>query len=122
MNTADDRTNRLSSRNCELMGLTWLLARNRSTYIATAVAVFRTIMYSSVSSNTQTCVATDRQRMPLPVDSSQLGQVEASVSSATVNVRARISWGLAITLSVISHLFSIKRCPILRSAVASNIP
>ncbi|KAH9298563.1 hypothetical protein KI387_030245 [Taxus chinensis] len=74
---SSDRTNRIYSRDCELMGLTWLLAKNKTVYISTVSAVFKALMYSGLPPHTTTCSA-DRQKMPLPVDSSQLDDVSAA--------------------------------------------
>jgi len=75
-----DRTSRINSRDCELLGLTWLLAKNRTAYIPTVSAVFRAVMYSGLSPYTTVCTA-DPERMPLPVDSTQLDQSAGSFIS-----------------------------------------
>lgn len=72
-----DRTSRINSRDCELLGLTWLLAKNRTAYIPTVSAVFRAVMYSGLSPQTTVCTA-NPERMPLPVDSTQLDQSAGS--------------------------------------------
>ncbi|KAH9323456.1 hypothetical protein KI387_018095, partial [Taxus chinensis] len=38
-----ERTSRMYSRDCELMGLTWLLAKNKTAYIPTVSAVLRAV-------------------------------------------------------------------------------
>lgn len=75
-----DRTNRINSRDCELLGLTWLLAKNRTAYIPTVSAVFRAVMYSGLSPLTTVCTA-NPEKMPLPVDSTQLDQSAGSLNS-----------------------------------------
>lgn len=76
-----DRTSRIYSRDCELMGLTWLLAKNKTAYIPTVSSVFRALFYSGLPPHTTTCKA-NREKMPLPVDSSQL-TVNAAASFTT---------------------------------------
>ncbi|KAL8141544.1 hypothetical protein V2J09_014576 [Rumex salicifolius] len=65
--TIDERGRKMFDRDCQLMGLTWLLARNKSAYIPTVSAVLRAILYSPHNS---TCTA-DQENMPLAVDSLQ---------------------------------------------------
>lgn len=56
---------------CQLMGLTWLLARNKTAYIPTVSAVLRAIMYSAHPPHENTC-SPDQENMPLAVDSLQI--------------------------------------------------
>ncbi|KAF5205216.1 Gpi-anchored protein [Thalictrum thalictroides] len=67
-----DRKSKMHSRDCELMGLTWLLSKNRTAYIHTVSAVLRALMISSTDgSDPQSCsLASDG--MPLAVDSAEL--------------------------------------------------
>lgn len=74
---SSDRTSRIYSRDCQLMAMTWLLAKNRTAYVRTVSAVFRALMYSGLPPHTTTCVS-NRQKMPLPVDSSQLDEASAA--------------------------------------------
>ena len=67
----EDRTSKMHSRDCELMGLTWLLAKNRSAYMHTVSSVLRAIMMSSDGSRPPSCSLTS-DGMPLAVDSSEI--------------------------------------------------
>lgn len=72
-----ERTSRMYNRDCELMGLTWLLGKNKTSYIPTVSAVLRAIMYSS---NHSEC-SPDKENMPLAVDSAQLDVRSAATPS-----------------------------------------
>ncbi|KAI4383296.1 hypothetical protein MLD38_009152 [Melastoma candidum] len=71
------REGRMLERDCQLMGLTWLLARNKTSYIPTVSAALRAVMYSTHAP--PTCSA-DRENMPLAVDSLQFDKAQASSS------------------------------------------
>ena len=75
-----DRASRMLSRDCRLMGLTWLLARNKTAYIPTVSAVLRAIMYSAHPQHENTC-SPDQENMPLAVDSLQFDKYNSSSSS-----------------------------------------
>lgn len=68
------------SRDCQLMGLTWLLAKNKTAYIPTVSAVLRAIMYSSHPHQSQ--CSPDQENMPLAVDSLQFQKLDGSSSSS----------------------------------------
>lgn len=72
----DDRASKMLNRDCQLMGLTWLLSRNKTAYIPT---VLRAIMYSTDPSQESKC-SLDRENMPLAVDSLQLEKYDSSSS------------------------------------------
>ncbi|XP_050384065.1 uncharacterized GPI-anchored protein At4g28100 [Argentina anserina] len=72
------RASKMFNRDCQLMGLTWLLAKNKTAYIPTVSAVLRAIMYSAHPPHESTC-SPDQENMPLAVDSLQF---EKSSSSA----------------------------------------
>lgn len=75
---SEERTSKMQNKDCELMGLTWLLAKNRSAYIHTVTAVLRaTMMTTDVNSIAQSCTL-DSDRMPLAVDSSELNDSSSS--------------------------------------------
>lgn len=97
-----DRTNRINNRGCELLGLTWLLAKNRTAYIPTVSAVFRAVMYSGLSPQTTVCTA-DPERMPLPVDSTQL---DLSAGSLINPAAAALMGVILLILHVTSNLVS----------------
>ncbi|CAI9759948.1 unnamed protein product [Fraxinus pennsylvanica] len=73
----DDRASKMLNRDCQLMGLTWLLSRNKTAYIPTVSAVLRAIMYSTDESK----CSLDQENMPLAVDSLQLEKYDSSSSS-----------------------------------------
>ncbi|KAG6416930.1 hypothetical protein SASPL_124371 [Salvia splendens] len=75
-----DRASKMLSRDCRLMGLTWLLARNKTAYIPTVSAVLRAIMYSAHPPHESTC-SPDQENMPLAVDSLQFDKYNSSSSS-----------------------------------------
>uniref|UniRef100_A0A5B6YT47 SPARK domain-containing protein n=1 Tax=Davidia involucrata TaxID=16924 RepID=A0A5B6YT47_DAVIN len=76
---SEDRTSKMHNRDCELMGLTWLLAKNRSAYIQTVSAVLRAIMMSNDGSDPQSC-SLNSDGMPLAVDSSEINNQSPSTT------------------------------------------
>ncbi|KAL2328286.1 hypothetical protein Fmac_021713 [Flemingia macrophylla] len=68
-NGGSERVKKMFNRDCQLMGLTWLLARNKTTYIPTVSAVLRAIMYSAHPRESK--CSPDQENMPLAVDSLQ---------------------------------------------------
>ncbi|CAA2996353.1 uncharacterized GPI-anchored At4g28100 [Olea europaea subsp. europaea] len=79
----DDRASKMLSRDCQLMGLAWLLARNKTAYIPTVSAVLRAILYSANPSEESRC-SLDQENMPLAVDSLQLEKYDSSSSSSSL--------------------------------------
>ncbi|XP_039139548.1 LOW QUALITY PROTEIN: uncharacterized GPI-anchored protein At4g28100-like [Dioscorea cayenensis subsp. rotundata] len=75
---SSDRGSRMMKRDCELMGLTWLLARNKTAYIPTVSAVLRAILYSAHPQHYK--CSPDQENMPLAVDSLQFDHLEPSSS------------------------------------------
>ncbi|KAG8386942.1 hypothetical protein BUALT_Bualt03G0201200 [Buddleja alternifolia] len=73
----EERASKMLSRDCQLMGLTWLLARNKTAYIPTVSAVLRAIMYSAHPPHQSTC-SPDQENMPLAVDSLQFDKNDSS--------------------------------------------
>ncbi|GKB79706.1 uncharacterized GPI-anchored protein [Tanacetum coccineum] len=70
-NKSEERTSKMQNEDCEQMGLTWLLAKNRSAYIDTVSAILRaTMMSNDVNSIPESCTLNDG--MPLAVDSSEI--------------------------------------------------
>ena len=69
------------NRDCQLMGLTWLLARNKTVYIPTVSAVLRAIMYSAHPPHQSKC-SPDQENMPLAVDSLQFDKASSAPPSA----------------------------------------
>lgn len=80
----DERTTKMRNKDCELMGLTWLLAKNRTAYIRTVTAVLRSLMMTIDGSQPQSCTL-NADGMPLAVDSSEIG---GQSSSSTVRSSA----------------------------------
>ena len=74
---SEERTTKMHNRDCELMGLTWLLAKNRSAYIHTVSAVLRAIMMTTDGSDPQACNL-NSDGMPLAVDSSEINDQSSS--------------------------------------------
>ncbi|KAK6921403.1 SPARK domain [Dillenia turbinata] len=74
---SDDRTTKMHNRDCELMGLTWLLAKNRTAYIHTVTAVLRALMMSKDGSDPQSCTL-GSDGMPFAVDSNEINSQSAS--------------------------------------------
>nr|GLL22953.1 uncharacterized GPI-anchored protein At4g28100-like isoform X2 [Ipomoea trifida] len=76
-----DRVTKMLNRDCQLMGLTWLLARNKTAYIPTVSAVLRAIMYSAHPPHDSKC-SPDQENMPLAVNSLQFEKSDSSSSSS----------------------------------------
>jgi hypothetical protein len=85
--TRDERASKMFNRDCQLMGLTWLLARNKTEYIPTVSAVLRAIMYSTHPPVLESKCSPDQENMPLAVDSLQFEKTQSSSSS-----RSTSSW------------------------------
>ncbi|KAH9292022.1 hypothetical protein KI387_042789, partial [Taxus chinensis] len=77
VNERSDKTRRIYIRECELMGLTWLLAKKKIVYTPTISAVSHALMYNGLPPHVTTCNA-DQQKIPLHVDSSQLDKFATS--------------------------------------------
>lgn len=75
--TLEDRTSKMHSKDCELMGLTWLLHKNRSAYLHTVSAVLRALMLSTEGTYPQSCTL-NSDGMPLAVDSSEINDQSSS--------------------------------------------
>jgi hypothetical protein len=73
-----DRTTKIHNKDCELMGLTWLLAKNRNAYIHTVTLVLRALMLNPDGSDPQSCTL-NSDGMPLAVDSSELYDQSSSI-------------------------------------------
>ncbi|EYU24846.1 hypothetical protein MIMGU_mgv1a013501mg [Erythranthe guttata] len=95
-----DRASKMLSRDCQLMGLTWLLARNKTAYIPTVSAVLRAVMYSAHPPHESTC-SPDQENMPLAVDSLQFDKYDSSSSALTT------SFIPFLPLIILSYLFLI---------------
>ncbi|QCD92276.1 hypothetical protein DEO72_LG5g338 [Vigna unguiculata] len=60
----EDRTTKIHNKDCELMGLTWLLAKNRTAYMHTVSGVLRALMLNTDGSYPQSC-SLNSDGMPL---------------------------------------------------------
>lgn len=89
----DQRARKMFNRDCQLMGLTWLLGRNKTAYIPTVSAVLRAIMYSAHPH--QSKCSPDQENMPLAVDSLQFDKAHAS--SQPLN----LFWIIALIATII---------------------
>ncbi|XP_061359505.1 uncharacterized GPI-anchored protein At4g28100-like [Gastrolobium bilobum] len=76
---SEDRTKKIHNKDCELMGLTWLLAKNRTAYIHTVSGVLRALMLSTDGSDPQTCTLNSDGK-PLAVDSSEMSDQSSSTN------------------------------------------
>ncbi|XP_042383052.1 uncharacterized GPI-anchored protein At4g28100-like [Zingiber officinale] len=96
----DDRAERILERDCQLMGLTWLLARNRTAYIPTVSAVLRALLYSvhpPQDGSSYKC-SRDQAHMPLAVDSLQFQSLSSSsAATTTISRHSTISFFLLLT-------------------------
>ncbi|QCD87851.1 hypothetical protein DEO72_LG3g2391 [Vigna unguiculata] len=81
-----ERVKKMFNRDCQLMGLTWLLAKNKTAYIPTVSAVLRAMMYSAHPHESK--CSPDQENMPLAVDSLQFesGKGASRPSKFTVTV------------------------------------
>ncbi|KAL5726712.1 hypothetical protein ACHQM5_009728 [Ranunculus cassubicifolius] len=78
-----DRKTKMHNRDCELMGLTWLLSKNRTTYIHTVSTVLRALMLSTDGSDPRSCsLASDG--LPLAVDSAEIDEKSSSTRQSGV--------------------------------------
>ncbi|XVF50495.1 hypothetical protein PTKIN_Ptkin04bG0105500 [Pterospermum kingtungense] len=99
---SEERTTKMRKKDCQLMGLTWLLAKNRTAYIRTVSAVLRAIMMSKDGTNPSSCTL-NSDGMPLAVDSSEIYDQSSSV---TLYLSQYLSVLLLIHLIVLSYKFS----------------
>ncbi|XP_020216257.1 uncharacterized GPI-anchored protein At4g28100 [Cajanus cajan] len=76
---AEDRTTKIHNKACEIMGLTWLLAKNRTAYMHTVSAVLRALMLNTDGSYPQSC-SLNSDGMPLAVDSSEISDHSSSTA------------------------------------------
>ncbi|XP_047333607.1 uncharacterized GPI-anchored protein At4g28100-like [Impatiens glandulifera] len=82
-NNGDRRASKMFDRDCQLMGLTWLLARNKTAYIPTVSAVLRALMYSAHPPHESKC-SPDQENMPLAVNSLQFDKAGSLSSSSSM--------------------------------------
>jgi hypothetical protein len=107
-----ERERRMLSRDCQLMGLTWLLTKNKTTYIPTVSAVLRAMLYaahptepwgSGKSKSAAPKCSPDQENMPLAVDSLQFehsSTASSAVVAATTTPPAVVAAALVLCLMV----------------------
>ncbi|MFS7962118.1 putative SPARK domain-containing protein [Helianthus anomalus] len=71
-NKSEERSSKMHNKDCELMGLTWLLAKNRSAYIRTVSAVLRATMMNTDGDSIPESCTLNSDGMPLAVDSYEI--------------------------------------------------
>ncbi|XP_042000404.1 uncharacterized GPI-anchored protein At4g28100-like [Salvia splendens] len=73
-----ERTNKMHNQDCQLMGITWLLNKDRSAYIHTVSAVLRALMMNTDDASDPTFCSLNSNGMPLAVDSSEINDQSSS--------------------------------------------
>ncbi|KAK9714069.1 hypothetical protein RND81_06G069700 [Saponaria officinalis] len=73
------RTQKMRGRDCDLMGLTWLLNKDRDAYMSTVTEVMRALMLNSDTSDPLSCTLSS-DGMPLAVDSTQIDDQSSSIA------------------------------------------
>lgn len=76
---SEARTTKIRNKDCQLMGLTWLLAKNRTAYFHTVSAVLRAIMLNKDGSNPPSCTL-GSDGLPFAVDSSEISDQSSSIA------------------------------------------
>ncbi|EXB69114.1 hypothetical protein L484_017392 [Morus notabilis] len=99
---SDDRTTKMHNKDCELMGLTWLLAKNRTAYMHTVSAVIRAIMLNTDGSDHPRSCALSSDGMPLAVDSAEISDQSAS----SVLGPAHVSLCIVLISLLYMHFFA----------------
>ncbi|KAK7314632.1 hypothetical protein VNO77_33159 [Canavalia gladiata] len=77
---AEDRTTKIHNKDCELMGLTWLLAKNRTAYMHTVSGVLRALMLNTDDGSDPQSCSLNSDGMPLAVDSSEISDHSSSTN------------------------------------------
>ncbi|XP_061343652.1 uncharacterized GPI-anchored protein At4g28100-like [Gastrolobium bilobum] len=98
---AEERTTKIHNKDCELMGLTWLLAKNQTAYIHTVSGVLRALMLNTDGSDPQSCTL-NSDGMPLAVDSSEI-----SDHSSSTNLQPPISFCLLLLCLLLRIEFTV---------------
>ncbi|KAH9621710.1 hypothetical protein KSS87_000756 [Heliosperma pusillum] len=76
---SEGRTEKMRGRDCELMGLTWLLNKDRDAYMSTVTSVMRVLMLNPDSPDPLSC-SLSSDGMPLAVDSNEIDGQSSSVA------------------------------------------
>lgn len=70
---------KMQKEDCQMMGMTWLLANNRTAYFSTVTKVIRAIMMTTDDgSDPQSCSLSSNNGKPMAVASSQLSDQSAA--------------------------------------------
>lgn len=93
----EDRTAKMHNKDCQLMGLTWLLAKNRAAYIHTVSAVLRALLMTEESSSDPQSCTLNSDGMPLAVDSSEISD-SSSLRALPLPIFFLIASMLALSL------------------------
>lgn len=102
---SEARTSKMRSRDCELMGLTWLLNKNRDAYISTVTAVMRALMMNAEDSDPQSC-SLRSDGMPLAVDSIDInGQSSSFVLQFSLYLYSFALFLLIMSPNVLPYCF-----------------
>ncbi|XP_004512737.1 uncharacterized GPI-anchored protein At4g28100-like [Cicer arietinum] len=91
----EDRTTKIHNKDCELMGLTWLLSKNRTAYIHTVSDVLRALLWSTNGSKPKSCTL-NSDGMPLAVDSSEI-----YYHSSSLNLQPTMSLSLLLLICLV---------------------
>ncbi|KAJ4834423.1 hypothetical protein Tsubulata_049373 [Turnera subulata] len=102
----EDRTTKMHNKDCQLMGLTWLLAKNRTAYIHTVSAVLRAMMMSNDGSDPRSCTL-NSDGMPLAVDSTEISNNALSITT-THQLPVYATLALVCLLHMLFHVLSTK--------------
>ena len=92
-----------NDRECQLMGLTWLLSKNRTRYLPTATSVLRAYMAvpDPAAGGPASC-SVPRDEMPFAVGSDEIND---GGDSSAMTVKSQCA--LSLTLLLITVLFSV---------------
>ncbi|URE25225.1 hypothetical protein MUK42_17252 [Musa troglodytarum] len=103
-----DRAKRMFGRDCQLMGLTWLLARNKTAYIPTVSAVLRAVLYSAhppqAGGGGGYKCSPDQENMPLAVDSLQFQHLSDSAAAFSFRPAPPVSHLVLSSLAMLDLL------------------
>ncbi|KAK8954103.1 hypothetical protein KSP39_PZI001946 [Platanthera zijinensis] len=97
-----ERVEKMMDRDCRLMGLTWLLARNKTAYIPTVSAVLRAILYSPHPPVPPYRCSPDQENMPLAVDSLQFQRAAAAAAASPSASVSRFAPGVVLLYAILS--------------------
>lgn len=100
-----DRATKMHNQDCQLMGVTWLLANNRTAYFHTVTSVLRALMMSKDGSYPRSCTL-NSDGMPLAVDSSEFSSNSFSVTHNQPSIFASIALFTLLCMLFLEKLVS----------------